>query len=182
MSLVDFQRAFDTIKHITIWKALREKDVPEKIIRMIKILYRDATSCVLHKGQVGEKISIAVGVKQNCVEKKEPLGIQRGLLNRLEDLHYADVLCVFTHSLSDMSQKLLRLHEKANKVDLQIKVTKTKKIKSNTPNCIGYRGVGLYWVHSMQTSQRYRKTGSRMESTGETRHHAESHGIPGEEQ
>lgn len=53
---------------------------------------------------------------------KEPLTIQWGLLSRLEDLDYADDLCVFTHSHSDMYQKLLRLQEEANKVGLQINV------------------------------------------------------------
>ncbi|XP_030756962.1 uncharacterized protein LOC115882853 [Sitophilus oryzae] len=128
MVFVDFQRAFDTIKHIAIWKALREKGI----------------------GQVGEKISIAVGVKQGCILSpllfnivldvvlnrafKEPLGIQWGLLSRLEDLDYADDLCIFSHSHSDMSQKLLRLQEEANNVGLQINVAKTKEMRSNTPN------------------------------------------------
>lgn len=99
---------------------------------------------------MGEKISIAVGVKQGCILSpllfnivldvalnrafKEPLGIQWGLLSRLEDLDYADDLCIFSHSHSDMSQKLLRLQEEANNVGLQINVAKTKEMRSNTPN------------------------------------------------
>ncbi|XP_030765792.1 zinc finger protein 708-like [Sitophilus oryzae] len=54
--------------------------------------------------------------------------------HKLEDLDYADDLCIFSHSHSDMSQKLLRLQEEANNVGLQINVAKTKEMRSNTPN------------------------------------------------
>jgi hypothetical protein len=39
---VDFQQAFDTLKHEAIWKALKEKGVPHKIV----MTYRPAMSCI----------------------------------------------------------------------------------------------------------------------------------------
>ncbi|VEN54447.1 unnamed protein product [Callosobruchus maculatus] len=44
-----------------------QKGIPQKIINIVKELYKDATSQVLHKGHKGERISIKRGVKQGCV-------------------------------------------------------------------------------------------------------------------
>jgi hypothetical protein len=48
LAFIDFQHAFDTLKHEAIWKALKEKGVPHKIFSLIKVymIYRPAMSCI----------------------------------------------------------------------------------------------------------------------------------------
>jgi len=51
---IDFQQAFDTLEHEAIWKALKEKGVPKKIVSIIQTIYDQSTCNVLHKNQVSE--------------------------------------------------------------------------------------------------------------------------------
>jgi len=110
----DFQKAFDTLAHNTIWQALKEKGVPQKLVDIIKAIYDQSTCNVLHKNQVSEPMPVLNGVKQGCV--LSPLlfnvtldyamskvstisaGIRWGLCGKLTDLDYADDISLLAHS------------------------------------------------------------------------------------
>ena len=145
MVFVDFERAFDSVNRDFIFKALEKYYVPEKIIRLIKEMYKDCTSQVLHNGSSGEPISLISGVKQGCIlspllftivldcvmrqSNQIPKGIQWGLMERLEDLDFADDICMLSHRRNDMQEKLLKLEQISKVAGLKINVSKTKLIR-----------------------------------------------------
>ena len=106
MIFVDFERAFDSLKHTAIWQTLAERAVPTKLVNIIKELYNKSTCQVIHRNRKIESIPVRNGVKQGCV--LSPLlfnfvldtalrkandtqrGIRWTLTDRLEDLDYAD--------------------------------------------------------------------------------------------
>ena len=63
----------------------------------------------------------------NAYEGKR-LGLQWSLTQRLEDLDYADNLCLLTHRLADMKVKGERLQETGDQVGLKINIQKTKEM------------------------------------------------------
>jgi len=111
---IDFQQAFDTLEHEAIWKALKEKGVPQKIVSIIQTIYDQSTCNVLHKNQVLGPIPVLNGVKQGCILSplmfnatldyvmtkvtKTSVGIRWGLCDKLTDLDYADDICLLAHS------------------------------------------------------------------------------------
>src|SRR5699024_3319374 len=104
----------------------------------------------LHKGQRSNKIVIKRGVKQGCIlsptlfnialdyvmEKvcRGRGGITWGLTRRLEDLDYADDICLLSHNIQDARRKIEILRGEAAKVGLKINIKKTKEIRINAPN------------------------------------------------
>jgi hypothetical protein len=58
-------------------------------------------------------------------------GIQWGMKDRLEDLDFADDICLLSQRYSDMEDKLIRLRE-AKLAGLNINVNKTKEMRINT--------------------------------------------------
>lgn len=147
---IDFLKAFDKIKHSAIWRALKKNRIPNKIINIIKLFYRNNSSQVLHKGKLSEAIPIRAGVKQGCVLSallfnivldevmKSALdgnmGIRWSMTNHLEDLDYADDICLLSHSFNQMQTKLAKLVKEAEKVGLIINVKKTKSMRIFTNN------------------------------------------------
>lgn len=55
---VDFEKAFDRVKRGEICKALANKGIPSKTIRVIKALYSRASS---------EEFDVRNGVRQGCI-------------------------------------------------------------------------------------------------------------------
>lgn len=147
---IDFEKAFDTLNHNVIWKSLQCKGVPQKLIQLIKSMYVSASCRIQHEGKLSRKINVGTGVRQGCV--MSPLlfnivldivmshamsgnrGIGWGLLNRLNDLEYADDICLFSHRYSDMNMQLQRLTELAKNAGLKINIGKTKVMRINTEN------------------------------------------------
>lgn len=66
--------------------------------------------------------------KVNLIKK----GIRWQLMSTLEDLDYADDLCILTHNFSDMQEKLNRLVICADEVGLKINIGKTKVMRTGT--------------------------------------------------
>jgi hypothetical protein len=111
---IEFQQAFDTLEHNTIWQALKEKGVPQKIVTIIKAIYDQSTCNVLHKNQVSEPIPVLNGVKQGCVlspllfnitldyvmskVSKNSAGIRWELCGKLTHLNHTDDICLLAHS------------------------------------------------------------------------------------
>lgn len=149
IAFIDFLRAFDTIKHSAIWRALDNKGVPSKIIKLIQNLYSDANISVLHEDMLSEPFQLTTGVKQGCPLSpmlfnivldeimrhvtRVPRGITWGF-KRLEDLDYADDIALLAHSQSDLQSKIDALHGEAQDVGLLINTQKTKIMRINPSN------------------------------------------------
>lgn len=166
LGFIDFERAFDTLQHEAIWKALVCKGVPQKMINMIKGLYNDASCRILHEDQVGERVMILTGVRQGCVLSpllfnivldvtmknvmKESGGIQWGMQGSLGDLDYADDICLLAHKHTDLSLKLQAVKDHAAKSGLKINIAKTKIlcINANPPQNFTISGAEIEIVSS----------------------------------
>jgi len=146
---VDFERAFDSVKRNAIWKALCEIGIPRKITQLIQEMYREAGNRVLHKGKQSDTYYNTRGVRQGCVlspllflivldsvmrklDIASPNGIQWDPIRKLNDLDYADDICLLTHKHADMQQKLQKLSDLAQEVGLKINIKKTKSLRLNT--------------------------------------------------
>jgi Reverse transcriptase (RNA-dependent DNA polymerase)/Domain of unknown function (DUF6451) len=145
---VDYQVAFDSLDRDCIWIALKNRGVPDKIIRVIQKLYSGFRCRVLHDGKYSEPFSTASGVRQGCM--LSPLiflvvldevtraaldnknrGIQWNLVEKLEDLDFADDVVLMSHRLKDMQDKANDLVKEAAKVGLKINIAKTKELRIN---------------------------------------------------
>ena len=119
---VDFEKAFDSLDREAIWWILCHYGIPDKIIDMLKVQYQGFTCQVLHGGTMTEPIEVKTGVRQGCLlspliflvvldwvaknaYEGKRLGLHWTLTQRLEDLDYADDLCLLTHRLVDMKEK-----------------------------------------------------------------------------
>ena len=93
-----------------------------------------------------EPIEVKAGVRQGCLlspllflvvldwvsmkaYEGKRLGLQSSLTQCLEDLDYADDLCLLTHRLADMKVKGERLQETGGQVGLKINIQKTKEMR-----------------------------------------------------
>lgn len=67
VSFIDFEKAFDRVNRVQMWKILRLYGIRLKIINFIKLFYEDYKANLEHSGEVTEEISIESEVKQGCV-------------------------------------------------------------------------------------------------------------------
>lgn len=145
---IDFERAFDTLDQSRMWIILENYGIPMKILKIMQELYKDVQCKVVHNGQCGRSINAGAGVKQGCILSpllfiividwvmnkvcNIPRGIQWTLTSRLEDLDFADDICLLSQTNKDMSVKLQRLIHYAGQVGLKINVNKTKLMRLDT--------------------------------------------------
>ena len=48
---VDFQKAFDSVHRKGLWRMMKVYSIPDKLIRMVKIMYDDFECSVLEEGE-----------------------------------------------------------------------------------------------------------------------------------
>lgn len=146
---IDFERAFDSLDRSMMWQILTSYGVPDKLLHIIQSMYRDANCRVVHCGLLGREFNVASGVKQGCIlspllfllvldwvmkkTNNKPRGIQWGNVNmtRLEDLDFADDICLMANSRQELEEKLVRLVTYGKQVGLKVNVAKTKFMRIN---------------------------------------------------
>ncbi len=145
---VDFQKAFDSVDREVIWKLMNHYGFPRKFIAIIQQMYLDASCQVIHEGKLTEPFSVQTGVRQGCLLSPtiflmvidwimrqsttgQRTGIQWTLMKQLEDLDFADDICLLSHKQQDAQEKLSRIAKEARKTGLQINVGKTEVMKMN---------------------------------------------------
>jgi hypothetical protein len=65
-NFIDFKKAFDRVWHEGLWRVLKEYNIDNQLIEVIKSLYDEATSAVLLNGNAGDFFPRTVGVRQGC--------------------------------------------------------------------------------------------------------------------
>jgi len=103
---IDSEKA---LEREVMWKEVKHYGVPTQIANLIKETYRGYACRVVHEGRVSDPISVQTGVQQSCilsptmflivndavmrnVNRDRQRSIQWGLVNRLEDLDFANDL------------------------------------------------------------------------------------------
>ena len=122
LNFIDFRQAFDSVDRDTIWQLLRHYGIPQTLITLIQELYEGATCQVIHNGKLTEEFEVKTGVRQGCMlspmifllvvdwvmrqaTKTGKTGIQWTLNQSLEDLDFADDLCLMSQKNQHMQQK-----------------------------------------------------------------------------
>ena len=151
MIFVDFQKAFDSIHRETLWKIMESYGIPEKLINIIKALYKDTKVAVIHNGNKTDWFDIQSGVKQGCVmsgflfllvvdwvmrrtTEDKPRGLKWNHDEFLEDLDYADDIVLLSQTWNDAQEKLDRLANFGERTGLKINIDKTESMRINCTN------------------------------------------------
>jgi hypothetical protein len=148
---VDFEGAFDSVTRTSIIKAMTIFGISEKITKLIEEMYKEYACKVEDVGGLSAPFEIKAGVRQGyllspvlslivldiimkAVVTKGKRGIQWNLVNKLEDLDYADDICLIAPTLQAMKGKLQALAEEAEVAGLRINTEKTTEITVNATN------------------------------------------------
>ena len=148
MTFVDFVRAFDSADREVIWKLMHQYRFLPKITSVTKQLYEDSNCQIIHNGKLTQPFAVRTGVRQGCmlspiiflividwIMRRTTSECDTGLqwtTNRLEDLDFADDICLLSHNRHDAQTKLERLAEEARKTGLRINTAKTEVMRINT--------------------------------------------------
>ena len=148
--IVDFEKAFDSVDRTVLWRIMRSYSIPEKIVKMVKVMYSGSECAVIDGSGVYDWFEIKTGVKQGCCMsgflfllvvdwvmrktiKHGNTGIRWKFNNFLEDLDFADDLALISSSGRHIQTKVSNLGRYAKMTGLRINTAKTMMMSWNNP-------------------------------------------------
>lgn len=139
---IDFEKAFDKVRHGKMLQLLKKSGIDDKDIRVIANLYWGQTACVRVGNQLSEEIEIKRGVRQGCVlspmlfnlyseeilnevldDTKEGIILNGVLMN---NIRYADDTLLLTGSIEHLQALLNRIEAACSRFGLNMNTKKTK--------------------------------------------------------
>ena len=115
--------------------------MPQKILKLIQAMYLEFKCRVLHNGKFSDAFEIATGVRQGCI--LSPIfilvvddimrsslngrkGIQWNPFKHLEDLEYADDVCLLSQVPRHLQENIDTINTESRAAGLEISIAKTK--------------------------------------------------------
>jgi hypothetical protein len=145
LGFIDFEKAFDSIEHPFLWRALKKHGVDNKYIRIMKKIYDNSTSTI-EMEEKSRKFKIGRGIKQGCcLSPKQFNGALQEVFDSLEwdqfgmkiegrilnELRFADDVVLISQDKEDLLKMMESLFDACKKSGLKANIEKTK-IMSNT--------------------------------------------------
>ena len=150
MCFVDFRKAFDCIKHETLWVAMLEMGFPVHLVDLVSKLYRGQKAAVRIAGVLSEWFSVSKGVRQGCVMSpylfnivaemtmREALADFKGGFKiggrKVNNLRYADDIVLVTTTPAELQELLSRVADSGKRFGLVINKEKTKVMTTAEDN------------------------------------------------
>lgn len=144
LTFIDFKKAFDTIEHNFLWRALKDQGIEDDYIDLLTECYSDCTTKFkpfhrnievrIEKG-VRQGDPISPGLFSACLESVvrrcewENFGISIDGRN-LNHLRFADDIVLITNVPEDATLMLEQLSREGNKAGLVINIEKTKVMRN----------------------------------------------------
>lgn len=160
IGFIDYRKAFDTISHCAIWKALRSCNVETKYINIIKTIYSNSTSNVRLE-KTGEDITINRGVRQgDPLSPKLFIAVLENIFQNLDwkysgiwihgkhlsHLRFADDIVVFAKSPLELEKMMQDLNRESKKVGLHMNAEKTNIMSNSHHKLIQIEGIKINYV------------------------------------
>ena len=164
IAAVDFQKAFDSVEHSSIWASLSHLGVPSAYVRILASLYSSQTGEII-TDRTSKCFPIRRGTKQGdplspklfnsvleivmreikCEWESKGYGLPTRAGCNLSNLRFADDILLIGKSKEEVQCMLSSLAQASRRVGLQIHLGKTK-ILTNVPEAervgTGYVNVG----------------------------------------
>lgn len=162
VEFIDYAKAFDTISHSSIWKALRRCNMNEKYIQVLQNIYSHSTSRVkLEKRGVENPIRRVVR-QGDPISPKLIIAVLRSIFgqlnwdregiliagNHLNHLRFPDDIVLFAETSRRLEENIFSLNSASEKVGLNMNKSKTKILTNSTKNVIYLKGMRLEYVTS----------------------------------
>ncbi|CAH1224416.1 unnamed protein product [Diabrotica balteata] len=143
LCFVDYEKAFDKVRHKKLISILMNKRIDSKIINIVQTLYWNQSAIVQIDGQHSEEMRICRGVRQGCV--LSPLlfnlyseEIFQNTLNNIEagvtvngklinNLRYADDTVIIATSIEDLQHLIESLSINSAEMGITINAKKKRK-------------------------------------------------------
>ena len=139
--VLDLRKAFDTIKFLPLFAALRRQGVPEAYVQLLGALYEKLKGTVngssffdilrgVKQGDVLSSMLFNAGLQEAFREWHCQLSTEDFLFSmkatRLANVRYADDIMLFGKTIDELSTMLERLVEAFGRVGLELNASKTK--------------------------------------------------------
>lgn len=162
LAFVDYKKAFDSVSHASIWKALSDQSVPNSYIQILKNIYDNSTSRV-KLDQLGPAISIRRGVKQgDPLSPKLFIAVLQSIMKNLNwerkgirikdrylsNLRFADDIVIFSESRKQLEEMINELMTVSNSIGLEMNASKTKILTNSAQTPVTVSGTKLEYVES----------------------------------
>ncbi|CAM4973194.1 unnamed protein product [Rotaria socialis] len=140
---IDFQKAFDTIKHKIIWAVLKSYGIGNKMITVLQNIYEQAQSAVRIDKETGEWLQTSVGTRQGdplspllfithlervmdkAMQMDSGINISGTLVN---NLRFADDIDIIQEDCDMLLEQIERLRAAAGQAGLAMNTEKTKTL------------------------------------------------------
>lgn len=154
MCFIDYEKAFDNVKHNLLISYLRDLGLDGKDIRLISNLYWNQKAEIrIHSVGVTEDFEIKKGVRQGCILSPMlfNLYVERAFTESISDspiglkingipinnIRYADDTVILADNANDLQILLNKVNSESQRLGLNINTTKTKFMavsRNNIPN------------------------------------------------
>ena len=145
--LIDYAKAFDCVDHNKLCKILKERGIPDHLPCLLRNLYAGQEATVRTGHETTDWFQIGKGVHQGCIFSPCLFNLYAEYIMRntgLEEaqagikiagrntnnLRYADDTTLMTESEEGLKSLLMKVKEESEKVDLKLKIQKTKIMAS----------------------------------------------------
>ena len=141
---IDFQKAFDTIKHEVIWATLKSYGVETKMVTLLQKIYEKAQAAARVGNENGEWFGTDVGTRQG--DPLSPLlfiayldrvmdqvrenacGVNIGG-TRINNLRFADDIDLIDEDVNSLQSQIEQTKEAAEQAGLLVHTKKTKRVR-----------------------------------------------------
>jgi hypothetical protein len=139
IAFIDYQKAFDTVSYTSIWKTMKEQEVEDIYINVIKSIYNNNIGRVKLE-TLGPCFNIERGVRQgDPLSPKLFIAILESIINKLNwsesgikiqdtylsHLRFADDLVLLSERDSQLQNMIESLHQASIRVGLEMNISKT---------------------------------------------------------
>lgn len=147
MCFVDFQKAFDMVKHGDMWMTMLEMGFPPHLIQILRNLYKQQSAIVKVAGIKTRCFRVKKGVRQGCilspclfnilaeaVMRKVLDGYKKGFRlggYLINNLRYADDIVLIATTPEDLQELVSRLVKEAADSNMLLNASKTKVMTTN---------------------------------------------------
>ena len=136
---IDFKQAYDCLHRDSLWRILESFNIPTKLIRMIRALYKETSSRVKVNGAYSDPFTIESGVRQGCllspclfnlalewvIRQLNAAGINIGPHN-VAILAYADDIAMLGNNMAELEHSFETFWRAAEQIGLCVNENKTK--------------------------------------------------------